>query len=116
MIWNSFIVAFLVYIARAEPTPRSTVVLESLASVPNGFVDNGVPDPNTNIQLRIALRQANMTGLEQELYAVSNPDSDRYGQHLSKEEVSVIYPTSHSVAHSCRRLKHTRALPPKPSA
>ena len=44
------------------------------------------------LDLRIALAQSDMAGLEKELYAVSEPDSERYGLHLSKSEVRIALP------------------------
>lgn len=39
------------------------------------------------ITLQISLAQPKFQKLEQRLYAVSDPDSSTYGQHLSKEEI-----------------------------
>ncbi len=64
------------------------VVHESRQSVPEGFVESGPANGETVLSLRAALVQSDMAGLEQELYAVSTPGSERYGQHLSKEDVN----------------------------
>ena len=45
--------------------------------------------------LRISLKQPNFDKLEEHLYAVSDPASPRYGQHLSKEHVQdLVAPSS----------------------
>jgi hypothetical protein len=40
------------------------------------------------LNLKIALTQSDLSGLEKALYDVSTPSSPNYGKHLSKEEVS----------------------------
>ncbi len=65
-------------------------VHESRQSVPLGFTQDGPANDSTVLTLRLALVQSNITGLEQELYAVSTPGSDRYGQFLSQEQVGSI--------------------------
>ena len=48
--------------------------------------------------LRISLKQPNFDKLEEHLYAVSDPASPRYGQHLSKEQVQdLVAPSSHGL-------------------
>ena len=74
-------------LACAKPAPRNLVVLDSLKSVPSGFVKNGAAPAATTLNLRIALVPNNMPGLEKALYDVSTPSSALYGQHLTKAEV-----------------------------
>ncbi len=90
MIAISLIVSSLLLITEAKPLQRSYVVLDSRESIPPAFVQTGIPLASTTLELRIALTHNDIAGLEQELYAVSTPNSDRYGQHLSKEQVSFI--------------------------
>ena len=48
--------------------------------------------------LRISLKQPNFKKLEENLYAVSDPASPRYGQHLSKEQVEeLVAPSPHGL-------------------
>ncbi|KAF4619781.1 hypothetical protein D9613_004978 [Agrocybe pediades] len=54
---------------------------------PRGWVKKTRPAPDHSIALRIGLPQPNFSLLEKQLYEVSDPDHERYGQHLSKEEV-----------------------------
>ncbi len=92
MIVIAWIIASLVGLACAESIPRSMLVLEARGTVPDGFADSGPAAGETSINLRIQLTQSNVAGLEEELYAVSTPNSARYGQHLTKEQVSSIVP------------------------
>ncbi|KAJ6469148.1 family S53 protease [Mycena vitilis] len=65
-----------------------------LERVPRGFVSLGEASFSQPITLTLALASNNVTGLEQELYAVSTPGSSRYGQYLSRDQVdSYMAPT-----------------------
>lgn len=91
-------VSFLVGAALAKPmAKRGMIVHEQRGEVPNGFAQTGVPSSDTLITLRIALSHTNIAGLESELYAVSDPVSARYGQHLTPAEVGsyVLPPIFH---------------------
>jgi tripeptidyl-peptidase-1 len=59
-------------------------------SPPAGWVKHSRPAPHHNIELRIGLPQSNFRELEKHLYEVSHPHHERYGQHLSKEEVEAL--------------------------
>ena len=63
------------------------LIHESRQNVPNGFKPLHIAPSDTILELKIALAQANPSGLEQVLYDVSTPNSVNYGQYLSKEEV-----------------------------
>ena len=65
------------------------VVQDSRSEIPQGFVASGPVSPDQMINLRIAMVSSDMAGLEERLYAVSTPGSDEYGNHLSKEDVSL---------------------------
>lgn len=58
----------------------------------------GRSDSEQLIELHFAVKQTNLDKLESTLMAVSDPDSSRYGQHLSNEEVhAMIAPTQESL-------------------
>ncbi|KAF8239071.1 subtilisin-like protein [Tricholoma matsutake] len=57
---------------------------------PIGWVKYSVPPPDHTIVLRIGLPQPNFHVLEKHLYEVSDPDHERYGAHLSKDEVEAL--------------------------
>lgn len=62
-------------------------MVETRLKVPTGYLPVGPAHSNTIIPLRLHLRQNNPDGLTDALLDVSNPTSDRYGQHLTKFEV-----------------------------
>ncbi|KAJ7742291.1 family S53 protease-like protein [Mycena metata] len=95
----SFLAA-LVALAIATPTDRSAfIVHEHRAQPASGFVSTGPAPSDAELTLRIALNPNNIAGLESELYAVSNPSSSRYGQHLTPEEVAgYVKPSSDALS------------------
>ena len=77
-------------------------VLETQTAAPHGFSRVGLAPPEKTVRLRLALAQGNEDGLIEALYSVSDPSSSRYGQHLTREEVSVhlhICAVSHMVTY-----------------
>ena len=76
-------------VAAAPRAERAYSVKEEVSS-PRGWVKHSRPDPNHNIVLRIGLPQLDFHVLEKNLYEVSDPDHQRYGQHLSKAEVEAL--------------------------
>ena len=69
--------------------PRDYSVKEEVSS-PRGWVRYSRPPSDHNIILQIGLPQPNFHVLEKNLYEVSDPDHERYGQHLSKSEVEAL--------------------------
>ncbi|KAJ7821185.1 subtilisin-like protein [Mycena olivaceomarginata] len=57
---------------------------------PRHWVVSGPAPPDHLIKLRIGLPQPNFDVLEDHLYAVSDPYHERYGAHLTKEEVEEL--------------------------
>ncbi|KAI0294269.1 family S53 protease [Multifurca ochricompacta] len=58
--------------------------------VPDGFTSKGPAPGDQTLQLRIALVQNDIEGLQNKLLDVSTPSSAQYGQWLSKEEVGAF--------------------------
>ncbi|KIK66625.1 hypothetical protein GYMLUDRAFT_37782 [Collybiopsis luxurians FD-317 M1] len=78
---------------------RSAMVVHESRTLPAHFASSGTPDPDTPINLNIALTAQDMAGLEQKLYDVSDPTSPSYGQYLSYEETKAFAgPTPDTVA------------------
>ncbi|GJJ08474.1 hypothetical protein Clacol_002692 [Clathrus columnatus] len=56
------------------------------------------PDPESVIPVHIGLKQSNTERLEEFLYSVAHPESARYGQHWTPEEVARTFaPTTETV-------------------
>lgn len=65
--------------------------LKERVNVPHGWIQRTQPPPAHHIiELRVGLPQPNFDLLQQHLYEVSDPNHERYGNHLSKEEVEEI--------------------------
>jgi tripeptidyl-peptidase I len=71
----------------AGPFSQTLVLHEKVNAPPTGFTPDGPAPDSTTLNLRINLASNDMSGLEKALYDVSTPDSPKYGQHLSKEDV-----------------------------
>lgn len=84
------LLASFVAAVSANPVFRNLVVHEQRQGVPDGFVTTGSAPSDQVLNLRIALVQSDMAGLEKALFDVSTPDSPLYGQHLTKEQVSYL--------------------------
>lgn len=71
-------------------TARSPYSLKERHVVPAGWRRIGPAPPYQKINLQISLKQDRFEELESHLYAVSDPSSDRYGQHLSQLDVNEL--------------------------
>lgn len=85
--------------AFAARKPCVHKVKESIYAPPRGWVKHGSPPSDHTIRLRIGLTQPNFTVLENHLMEISDPDNERYGQHLSKEEVDrLVAPSENALS------------------
>ncbi|KAI0329229.1 family S53 protease [Cubamyces sp. BRFM 1775] len=90
MFSSAFLVACLAAVAYGKPMARSMLVHETRESVPAAFERVGPASADTMLDLRIALVQGDMAGLEKALMDVSDPASPLKGQFLTKEEVEAF--------------------------
>ncbi|KAJ7831014.1 family S53 protease-like protein [Mycena olivaceomarginata] len=99
MFRPTFLLSILL-VASAKPmVQRAMAVHESRNEPARGFVRSAPAPPAKELTLRIAMTPNNMSGLETELYAVSDPKSKLYGQHLTAEEVSKFFePTDETLS------------------
>ncbi|KAI0097161.1 subtilisin-like protein [Daldinia grandis] len=74
-------------------------VMDSLASVPKGWVGVRQASPNEPVTLRVGLKQQHAAALEQAVIEISTPGHPNYGMHLSRNEVrAYTAPTEKSVS------------------
>ncbi|KAH9171605.1 tripeptidyl peptidase A [Lactarius sanguifluus] len=73
----------------ASGAPRTLTLRQSIAP-PRNWVDLGRAPPTHVIPLRIALPQPRFLELEEHLTEISDPLHERYGKHLSKEDVEAL--------------------------
>ncbi|OSD03903.1 family S53 protease [Trametes coccinea BRFM310] len=90
MFSSAFLVACLAAVAYGTPMARNMQVHETRQSIPSAFKLVGPAAPDTMLDLRIALVQGDMAGLEKALMDVSDPASPLKGQFLSKEQVEAF--------------------------
>lgn len=93
----SLLATFLTLSSTTLAAPRGYAVKESIVP-PRGWEKLNTPAPDHKIVLRIGLPQPNFSVLEKHLYEVSDPYHERYGAHLSKEDVeSLVAPQQESI-------------------
>lgn len=78
----------LVTLAVGKPVKqRSAFAVKDSHHVPRRWTESRRPDADHKIALRIGLKQDSFSDLERQLYEVSDPDHQSYGQHLKAHEV-----------------------------
>lgn len=65
-------------------------IKESIQGPPRGWVRHGHAPSDHLLDLKIALPQPYFPILENHLWEVSNPNHERYGAHLSKQETEAL--------------------------
>jgi tripeptidyl-peptidase-1 len=85
MLQHLFLTAALAALGQCGST-----VLESLPANPRGWTRLGDASPDQILKLRIALHQPNEALFERTLYEISDPAHPKYGQHLSRDELSSL--------------------------
>ena len=70
---------------------RAEMVLHQyVTNIPPGFVDDGPANPESVLDLRIALVQNNKNGIIEALNNITTLGHPSYGQHLSRNEVRSV--------------------------
>ncbi|KAI0797009.1 tripeptidyl peptidase A [Abortiporus biennis] len=89
LVLSVWVVLALGAFSNAAFKPCAHKVKETIQP-PRGWIKSHPAAPDAIIELRIALPQRNFAQLERHLYEVSDPFHERYGIHLSKEEVEEL--------------------------
>ncbi|KAJ6560214.1 subtilisin-like protein [Mycena capillaripes] len=100
-MWVRSLVALLplVGLAFGLPSQGCEHKVKEAVAPPRGWTIFGPPPADHLIKLRIGLPQSNFDVLEDHLYAISDPYHERYGAHLTQEEVEeLVAPHPESVA------------------
>ncbi|KAI0199767.1 tripeptidyl-peptidase 1 precursor [Astrocystis sublimbata] len=74
----------------ASPVARSGYSVKDSHDVPRDWVKSARAPGDHVMNLQIGLKQSNFDELEKQLYEVSDPDSSKYGNHLSAEQVEEL--------------------------
>ncbi|KAK7053947.1 Tripeptidyl-peptidase sed2 [Favolaschia claudopus] len=88
-MWARNVVSVLAFsaLALALPSQNCEHKVKETIVPPRGWTIFGPAPPDHLIKLRIGLPQSNFDLLEEHLYAISDPYHDRYGAHLTTEEI-----------------------------
>lgn len=91
--------ACTVSLALAAPHRRDLYALKDKHPVPSKWTQIRRAPKDHTISLRIGLKQGSFAELEKQLYQVSDPSHEKYGQHLSQSEVhKLVAPSETSLA------------------
>ncbi|KAJ3493921.1 hypothetical protein NLG97_g4417 [Lecanicillium saksenae] len=74
-----------VFAAPAIPGPMAKFA--EIKTAPTNWVNSGRADGSAMLQARIGIKQKDITGLQQKLLDISNPNSANYGKWLSQEQI-----------------------------
>lgn len=104
--WVQLAVAVAAAASCAKGASTDFVTLEDVA-VPHSWERRAAADPNELVPLSIALRTRGEERVVDKLMQTSDPDSDEYLQHLTKEEVlDLLKPAPHTRNEVVRWLTH----------
>ncbi|KAJ7132373.1 peptidase S8/S53 domain-containing protein [Mycena epipterygia] len=94
MLWLSAFVLGLAQLSAAKPLAskrwNDVAVKHAWVETPRGWEFHSTPPGDHLLDMRIGLKQNKLEELISTLYEVSDPAHERYGQHLSKEEVDAL--------------------------
>ncbi|KAJ7734037.1 tripeptidyl peptidase A [Mycena maculata] len=97
-MWANSLLSLLPLAVFAFARDRDHKVKEQLVAPPRGWTLHGPAPLDHLVKLRIALPQSNFPALEDHLYQISDPSHERYGQHLSNEQIEeLVAPCPESV-------------------
>jgi hypothetical protein len=96
----------LVFLVVASVAVTAAVVVESLAQLPAGWKQLRAAEPEKLIRLSIALHHTEPELVERSFYEIADPDHERYGKHLEREELAaLVKPPSEATAAVLRWLQ-----------
>ncbi|KAI0695326.1 subtilisin-like protein [Cerioporus squamosus] len=95
MFWSTSVLLLgLAHFAASKPLVNKRwddfEVKHAWAEVPRGWELHGPAPSDYTFDMRIGLKQDKFDELVTALYEVSDPSHERYGQHLSKEDVAAL--------------------------
>jgi len=93
MIWPTVVTLTLVLLCVSTPSSNrwdDFSVKHSWTEIPHGWELHGPAPANYSMNMRIGLKQDKLDELISSLYEVSDPAHERYGAHLSAEEVQAL--------------------------
>lgn len=89
MLFNTAIPVAGLWLTLILPT-LAAVLHEQLASVPNGWIQVGVPADSDTLVLQIGLAEQNLEKFESMIYDVSRPGSASYGKYMDGDAVAAM--------------------------
>lgn len=87
------------------------VVVESLAEAPDGWHEVRSPAPDKPIKFSIGLHSDNHENFERTIYAISDPDHELYGKHLSRDDAKALLSPREGATESVKRWLSEAGVP-----
>jgi tripeptidyl-peptidase-1 len=100
----------LLGLSLAVPTPHSGHVLHEKRSHSTPLVRRYRAPPATTVPVRIGFSQSNTDAAHELLMQLSDPNSDKYGQHMSAKEVGDFFRPSSESIESVRDWLHASGI------
>ena len=95
----SGLVAAIASLSAAQAASLGLSIFEKLAAVPEGWVQDGTPSPNSPMRFRIALKQPNAGAFEQAVIDMSTPGHATYGKHMKRDQIKdILRPSDDAIA------------------
>jgi tripeptidyl-peptidase-1 len=94
----------------AAPTPHTSHIRHEKRAQGTQLVRRERPPPITILPVRIGISQKNLDVGHERLMEISDPNSDKYGQHLSAKEVGDLFRPSSEDVDSIRSWLHSSGI------
>jgi tripeptidyl-peptidase I len=101
---------FLLGLSLAVPTPHNGHVIHEKRSQSTQLVKRHRAPLTTKLPVRIGFSQSNMDVAHELLMQLSDPTSDKYGQHMSAKEVGDFFRPSSESIESVRDWLHSSGI------
>jgi tripeptidyl-peptidase I len=100
----------LLGLSLAVPTPHNGHILHEKRGSSTPLVRRHRAPPTTTLPVRIGLSQSNLDTAHELLMKLSDPMSDKYGQHMSAKEVGDLFRPSSESIESVRDWLHSSGI------
>lgn len=91
---TALLVSLLAVASQGKLTER--LVVHEARATPEGYALTGSAPADTVLNMRIAVKQVDIEGMQKVLMDVSTPGNAKYGQHLNKKQVCLSNTLTHT--------------------
>ncbi|KAF2769315.1 tripeptidyl peptidase-like protein [Teratosphaeria nubilosa] len=105
------VLAIVCGLAIATPLHTGNYAVKETHPVPREFTRISSAPGTHSIRLQVAVKQSRFDELEKHLYEISDPDHDRYGQHLTTAEINELVKPSDNALSAVQEWLHEHIDP-----